>query len=403
MPRRRRFRPNIPLWTAVFLFLGAIAAYIGLGVLVNWLTPRRAGLPSTLYLVFVARCLDATLAVWFFSVGASIGSFLNVVAYRLPLGRTLGGHSACPYCTTQIASADNIPVFAWLSLRGRCRTCRLPISVQYPLVELTVGLIFLAMYFVEFGVAGTNLPGSGVRPEGIGLIWMSVTRALTIRVLLALYLLSGFIAAALIVVRGSRVPAALYFWIALILVVTPLIFPEAIIVTWTGLSNVKTLSVVDAVLALGAGLLAGTLLGALTLPLLCRGHNNADGPGMSSLAWMGVPICLGLLVGWQALPLAVCWILLTAIVARFILRRTVWREALRAQQPVVWAWLGFVLFRATWKPSYTALHAIDNLPAWSQDMLPLVPLLLMAWLAGRPTAQIVEPEAELGSNGSVAG
>ena len=66
MPRRRRFRPNYPLWLAVFVLLGAIAAYIGLGVLFSWLAPRRPGMPSTLYLAFVARCLDATLAVWFF-------------------------------------------------------------------------------------------------------------------------------------------------------------------------------------------------------------------------------------------------------------------------------------------------------------------------------------------------
>lgn len=72
MPRRRRFRPNYPLWLAVLLFVGVVAAYIGLGVLFSWLAPRRPGMPSTLYLAFLARCLDATLAVWFFAVGASI-------------------------------------------------------------------------------------------------------------------------------------------------------------------------------------------------------------------------------------------------------------------------------------------------------------------------------------------
>ena len=385
MPRRRRFRPNYPLWLAVFVLLGAIAAYIGLGVLFSWLAPRRPGMPSTLYLAFVARCLDATLAVWFFSVGACIGSFLNVVAYRLPLGRTLGGHSACPFCTTQIASSDNIPVLAWLNLRGRCRTCRLPISIQYPLVELAVGLIFLAMYVLEFGVAGTNLPGSGTRPEGIGLIWMSVTRALAVRVLLAVYLLSGLIAAALIVVRGARVPLALYLWLALVLIITPLALPEAVIVPWSGLSASKLISVVDSALTLAFGMVAGLILGALTLPLVCRTGNTPESADqMEGLAWLGAMVCLGLLVGWQALPLVTAWILLTTLLAGWILKSwTPWRAVSRARQPIVWAWLGFVLFRATWKSGYLALHGLGQLPAWSLDMLPLMLVFPLALLAGR--------------------
>ncbi len=225
-------------------------------------------------------------------------------------------------CTTQIAASDNIPVFAWLRLRGRCRTCRLPISIQYPLVELAVGLVFLAMYFLEFGIAGTNLPGPGTRPQGIGLIWMSVDRPLVIRVLLALYLLSGLIAAALMVVRGSRVPLALVSWLGLVLVLTPLIFPEAIVVPWWGVPSAKSISVVDAGFSLATGMLSGILLGALTLPLLCRSHNNGENNGqtvddpMSSWAWMGAVVCLGLLVGWQALPMVVAWILVTTMVAR---------------------------------------------------------------------------------------
>lgn len=383
MPRRRRFRPNLPLWLAVFLFLGAIAAYIGLGVLVNGMTPRRAGMPSTLYLVFVARCLDATLAVWFFSVGASIGSFLNVVAYRLPLGRTLNGHSACPFCTTQIAASDNIPVFAWLRLRGRCRTCHLPIAVQYPLVELAVGLVFLAMYFLEFGVAGTNLPGSGNRPEGIGLIWMSVSRALVARVLLALYLLSGLIAAALMLVRGSRVPLVLFLWLALVLVMTPVVLPEAIIVPWWGLPAVRTMSVVDAGITLATGMAGGIVLGAVTVPLVGRINNNPKTmEPMSGLDWMGALVCLGLLVGWQALPLAVAWILLASLAANLILKATPWRGTIRTRRPIVWAWLGFVLFRATWKSAHGALHALERLPDWSLDMLPLLVVFPLAWLAG---------------------
>jgi len=76
-------------------------------------------------------------------VGAIVGSFLNVVAYRLPRGESLvspGSH--CPACGAPIAPYDNIPVASWLILRGRCRSCGEPISIQYPLVEALTAVAF---------------------------------------------------------------------------------------------------------------------------------------------------------------------------------------------------------------------------------------------------------------------
>jgi leader peptidase (prepilin peptidase) / N-methyltransferase len=75
-------------------------------------------------------------------VGAVFGSFLNVVAYRLPRGESLSRpRSRCPQCQTQIKAYDNVPVLSWLALRGRCRSCRAPISARYPLVEAVTGLL----------------------------------------------------------------------------------------------------------------------------------------------------------------------------------------------------------------------------------------------------------------------
>ena len=75
-------------------------------------------------------------------VGAVFGSFLNVVAYRLPRGESLSRpRSRCPQCQTQIKAHDNVPVLSWLALRGRCRSCRAPISARYPLVEAVTGLL----------------------------------------------------------------------------------------------------------------------------------------------------------------------------------------------------------------------------------------------------------------------
>jgi leader peptidase (prepilin peptidase)/N-methyltransferase len=76
-------------------------------------------------------------------MGACFGSFLNVVIYRLPLGQSLvSPGSRCPKCGYQLRPWDNVPVFSWVLLGGRCRKCRAPISAQYPIVEIVTALLF---------------------------------------------------------------------------------------------------------------------------------------------------------------------------------------------------------------------------------------------------------------------
>lgn len=82
-------------------------------------------------------------------LGAIIGSFLNVVAYRLPRKESLlHPPSACPECGTPIKPYDNVPVLGWLWLRGRCRACGNPISPRYPIVEAVTGLLCAACVLV---------------------------------------------------------------------------------------------------------------------------------------------------------------------------------------------------------------------------------------------------------------
>jgi leader peptidase (prepilin peptidase)/N-methyltransferase len=76
-------------------------------------------------------------------LGLFVGSFLNVCIHRLPLGRTvLWGRSHCPTCNRLIRAWENVPVVSWLALGGRCAGCKAPISMQYPVIELVVGLLF---------------------------------------------------------------------------------------------------------------------------------------------------------------------------------------------------------------------------------------------------------------------
>ena len=82
--------------------------------------------------------------------GAVIGSFLNVVAHRVPLGESLvSPGSRCPECGSPVKPYDNIPVVSWLLLRGRCRNCGVRISPRYPLVELATALVFAAVVAVR--------------------------------------------------------------------------------------------------------------------------------------------------------------------------------------------------------------------------------------------------------------
>lgn len=82
--------------------------------------------------------------VFFTLLGLCVGSFLNVVIYRLPLGKSLvHPPSTCPQCNTRLAWYDNIPVLGWLKLKGKCRWCQNPISLRYPIVEAAVGGLFL--------------------------------------------------------------------------------------------------------------------------------------------------------------------------------------------------------------------------------------------------------------------
>lgn len=88
-----------------------------------------------------------------FALGASIGSFINVVVYRLPAKLSVvSPPSRCPRCFHRLGKQENVPVLGWLWLRGRCRHCKAPISVRYPLVEAATGLLFVLVYW-KFGLS----------------------------------------------------------------------------------------------------------------------------------------------------------------------------------------------------------------------------------------------------------
>lgn len=128
-----------------------------------------------------------------FGVGAALGSFLNVCAYRLPRSLSvIRPSSRCPRCGAGIRPSDNVPVLGWIFLRGRCRSCRLPISARYPIVEAAVGLLLVCSY----------LAAGPADPLELGLtrcVWV-----LAYGLIASAFLVTG----TLIVLDGARVPVA---------------------------------------------------------------------------------------------------------------------------------------------------------------------------------------------------
>ncbi|MFH0852060.1 MAG: prepilin peptidase [bacterium] len=111
--------------------------------------------------------MDYLFYILVFSIGVSVGSFLNVLILRLSHDEGIGGRSACPKCGHQLAWHDLIPVFSFIFLRGRCRYCGMKISWQYPIVELVTGILFVLIFSKFFPLGGTisqfpNFPISGL-------------------------------------------------------------------------------------------------------------------------------------------------------------------------------------------------------------------------------------------------
>ena len=114
---------------------------------------RHALARLALSLLSACGTVETVISFFFFLFGIVIGSFLNVCISRIPEGVSIvSPGSRCPRCLKPIKPYDNIPVFGWLLLRGKCRNCALPISPMYPLVEFSTGLIFVLTYY-EFDIS----------------------------------------------------------------------------------------------------------------------------------------------------------------------------------------------------------------------------------------------------------
>ncbi len=310
------------------------------------------------------RAVEVFTTFWFLAFGACWGSFLNVVAGRLPRGESLLGASRCPYCRVKIPWRDNVPIVGWLVLGGRCRTCRLPIAPRYLLVELLAGAMFVTLAFVELLSGGENLPGGSRYPHYNGFVWILFYTKWDMVRLYAYHatLLCALLAAALMQWDGLRIPRRFVLICAGLGLLIPAIWPDVHPVLWNGAEprfhvtgSPAWWTRLDTSLI---GLLAGTAWGALLGLTTPRGRVGSPPrwPVAEAAFCLGLT---GLVLGWQA---ALSVSLLAAVVALAMALIAAWWKHERAPplaslflaaavlQILLWRWLSSIPF---W-PGHTA-------------------------------------------------
>ena len=205
------------------------------------------------------------LALWLFAVGAIVGSFLNVVVYRLPRGMSIiwpGSH--CPACRWPIAWYDNIPVLSWFVLRGKCRHCRAPISARYPAVEALSGGLFLVVGLGELFSGIMNFLGQMALWPDVVIALQRPLPQLAATYLVDMFVLSTVLASALIEFDGQRPPGRLFAPAMVLAAVAPVVWPVHRLPEWFVLEG-RWAAACDMLLGFGLGITLGLASVALRI------------------------------------------------------------------------------------------------------------------------------------------
>ncbi|WP_197532147.1 A24 family peptidase [Symmachiella macrocystis] len=336
------------------------------------------------------RGFEVFCALVFCVFGATIGSFLNVVAYRLPRRESVVFKSShCPKCGVKIESRDNVPIIGWLRLGGRCRACQSLISMRYPIVESISAAFFLVMYFVELISGGANIP---VRHPNIyhGPLWIIFYPKWD---LIGLYLYHCFafcilLVYALIDIDRQRLSTRVKCCIASALILPPMIWQH--LLPTLSLSFASSLFQ-NASLQAGVTCLTGCLVGMALGWLTAWGiYSTAEEDEYSSsrAQFAGCLSVVGISLGWQAVVAVTLCTLLLMFGATLFARWQHW--PLPQLSPLLLA--AFVLQLCLWR--WTTQHPSNWWPSdrmlasgWAAIAVGYVVLLLANRLAVRQRQQ----------------
>ncbi len=296
------------------------------------------------------RLLEIVTAVWFFIVGSCVGSFMNVVVYRLPFGMSLTKpKSRCPVCDTPIRRGDNLPLIGWLRLRGRCRTCKAKISPRYPLVEASVGLMVLSLLHIELLSGGANLPWR-MPNHYAGVLWI-IWYAKWDLIGIYLYhcgLLCILMTAALIETDRRTIPVRPLIGCLLIGLVLPILWPTLHPVPfhtppWESLDKWQwKWTVEDTIftpgwdLSIGLSLrglldgLVGLSAGALICGLAILMNPFRSENDLSRSTYLCLCALVGVVLGWQATVSAILFSSILRVLLAMVCHCTNWTACLTA-------------------------------------------------------------------------
>ena len=373
---RRRFRPDPRSLRLAAVLTGMLAVSVGYVVLAAYWQSTSHRLTG--FWDFVpSRAIDVLLVGWFFFVGSAIGSFLNVVAWRMPRGRSIRGRSHCPFCDVELGWRENWPVFGWIVLGGRCRHCRLPISPRYPIVETVVGLSVLTIAMSGAYRDATHLPYWPQRFGRVSALWMPKLNHDSLAVILYHVVAIGCVwALALVRFDSARLPRVLVGWCFALVALPMLVYPTFAVIPWGVTSPADwdaSGEYLNAAMRVLTGLAIGVLLARVLASTLCPGADPKWKPlsePTGQLIDLSMMLSLvGILIGWQAtIPVTVVAVLLTAALPTRWLNRT---EPLARWSVALPIAVTFQL--ACWKTLHEA--------AWWPSV-GTAPVVTLAWAAG---------------------
>lgn len=329
---------------------------------------------------------EVMTAFWFFFFGAAIGSFLNVVVWRLPKKQNLlWPPSACPVCGHRLGLKDNLPIVGWLMLRGRCRYCQTKIASSYLWVESFCGLITLLLLYLVVHSGGSTLPLRNPNAYG-GAMWTILYPKQDLLLTFAYYMslvLSQF-TLLLFALHDERLPFSIVLLSMAVALGLPLLHLPVHQVPWDGVVDKLRFGNHLGIAEASIGLVAGAILGCLfRLILRSRTSSMPSLPQTRSLPTsFDIPLLLtlaGAYLGWQAV---ISIGMLSAILCLLSPFRTAYSVLV-----FVGTLVHLVLWRmttqhATWWPGvYTSLPVMALFSVLS---------LLLVWLRCKMTNYSVE-------------
>ena len=217
--------------------------------------------------------------VWIFFLGSCFASFLNVVAWRVPRGRSILGSSHCPYCNVTLTFKNNIPVVGWIKNGGRCAKCKLPISPRYLVAEIILGSLFLFLALIQLSTGGANLPFRPVDPfVGFEHLLFAPKWDLIRLVFFHLVLISTLFTFALIEFDRLRIPRPIFLFSFLLACGLAIVWPSTLLMDWRtlyidpGNSDMHWVAVVTILV----GTVSGYLVGLVLHWVITRNANGKD-------------------------------------------------------------------------------------------------------------------------------